>query len=267
MGRKLLIAFGRALFLGLFIAQCYCLVRYTVEYEENGDFLWLLTLCFLPGLIAWLVVIIKSNGRISLLGLIWLFYTLCALTPMLGLIFGRTVIENKLDNTSFWGANMLKTTICVTPWLLLLLVHSTTDDQKYRKLLDEISFTFTLDLFDGIEMLEVIIEEDVDHRGVPKELEIAILACVCGFICLSPLEFFQFKFDEEDCEYKSRTKMVIIRKMVHALLNLSFLVLRLILWFKYGRNALIFITKNSLSIIQLLLGVFSTISTNSLSPM
>ena len=252
MARKLLI-YGRLLFLALLIAQCFLLVGYVVKYGEKGDIYWLLILLFLPGFIAWRAVI--NDGRIRRLWLVWLFYTLFALTPMVGLIFERIVMENKLDSASFSGPNPLKTTLCITPALMLLLLQSTTERSEYdnyREALNDLSFTATLDLFDGIGMLELILDEDENPHGVSKELEIAIVVFVCVFFFLSPLELFRFKFSEVD-ELGSRKKALCIRRLVQALLNLSFLVFRLILWFKYGRNAPIFLAKNGISSVLLVL--------------
>ena len=77
---------------------------------------------------------------------------------MVGAIFGRIVIPHKLQNESFFGPNVLKMTLCIAPAELLLLLNTATDVPAYHKALTELSFTATLDLFDGIEMLNVILE-------------------------------------------------------------------------------------------------------------
>ena len=258
MARRLLI-YGRLLFLNLFITQCFFLVEYVVKYEGKGDIVyWLLVLLFLPGFIAWLVVI--NDGRIRWLWCVWLLYTWFALTPMIGFIFRSIVIEDKLSSAVVFGPNVLKAILCITPALLLLLLQSTTERSEYdnyRELLNDLSFTTTFDLFDGIEMLGIILDEDENPYAyeVPKELEITIVVFVCVFFFLSPLELFRFKFSEVD-ELGSRKTALCIRRLVQALLNLSFLVFRLILWFKYGRNAPIFIAKNGISVILLFLRLY-----------
>ena len=252
---------GRGLFVALLFTQCVLLVEYVVKYEgKSGNFRWLLVL-LIPGLLAGvcslLAVILERleehNGGIRWLWLVWLLYTWIALTPLIGLIFGSTVIENKLNNDSFLGPNVLKSTLCITPVLMLLLLKSTPDTMD---ILNVLSFTVTLDLFDGIEMLEVILEEDETPRGIrPKELEVAILACVCVFFFLSPLELFRFKF-EEDGEHKPRKRVLYVRSIFQMLVNLVFLILRSVLWVGYGRNASIFITKNGISLTLLVLEVW-----------
>ena len=182
---------GRGLFVALLITQCVLLVEYVVKYEgKSGNFRWLLVL-LIPGLLAGvcslLAVILERlpeehNGGIRWLWLVWLLYTWIALTPLIGLIFGSTVIENKLDSADFLGPNVLKTTLCITPVLMLLLLKSTPNTMD---IINVLSFTVTLDLFDGIEMLEVILEEDENPHGIPKELEIAILVFVCLFFLVT----------------------------------------------------------------------------------
>ena len=243
MGRKVSLCF----FL-LLVTQSFLLVKYVVKYEGKGDIYWLFVLLFLPAIFVWLLV--TNDNHTRWLGIVWLFYTLFALTPMVGWIFGSIAIENKLDSAEAFGPNSLKAILCITPLLLLLLLQSATDTSDYRDLLKELSFTVTLDLFDGIEMLEVILDEDENPHGIPKELEVAILAFVCGFFLLSPLELLRFKYTEYG-DVKTRKKVFWIRCTFQALVNLAFLILRLILWFKYGRNAPIFIAKNGISLIRL----------------
>ena len=264
MAGKLFII-GRVLFFALLMAQCSLLVKNVVNYDGNNIY-WLLVLCFLPGIIAWLVVMKKTNGRIRWLWLIWLFYTWFALTPMVGLIFGRIVIAKGPPNSTakdvFGPRNVLKATPCLTPVLMLLLLHSTPDSfeyEKYREPLNLLSFTVTLDLFDGIAMLEVLLDKDDNSNGpepIPGELKIALLVFVCVFFFSSPLELLQVKFGENG-EYKIRKKVLCIRSFFQALTNLSFLIIRFVLWFMYNRNAPIFLTKNGISLTLLLLEVLS----------
>ena len=49
-------------------------------------------------------------------------------------------------------------TLCLTPFLLLLLLNTFETKSEDRELLLKLAFQITLDLFDGIEMLQVILE-------------------------------------------------------------------------------------------------------------
>ena len=254
MGRKLSIA-GRVLFCAVFITQCCLLMKYVVKYEGKDDIYWLFVLLFVsPGIIAWLVIM-RCKSRISWLGFVWLSYT-CALTAMVGWIFGNIVIENKLDSAEAFGPNSLKAILCITPVLMLLLLQSTPDPdeyEEYRGILNELSFKLTLDLFDGIEMLQVLLGDcDENHHEIPKKLEIVIFAFVCAFFLLSSLELLQVKF-ERNGESKTHKTVFWVRSIFQGLVNLAFLIIRIVLWSVFSRNAPIFITKNGISLTLLVL--------------
>ena len=259
MARTFLFIIGRALFVALLIIQCLSLVKYHVRYQGEGknDYWFFLVLFFVPGICVWgNVVMEENNSRIYRLWHVWLGY-MFALTTMVGWIFGSFVIrKDKLKSDEFLGPNVLKTTLCITPLLMLLLLQSTagkSEYDKYRESLNELSFTVTLDLFDGIEMLEVLVDENENSHEIPKGITIAILVLVCAFFFLSPLELLQVKSKEQgERTFWSKT-VPYIRVTFRVVINISFGVLRLILWFKYGRNAPIFIAKNGISLLLLVL--------------
>ena len=96
---------------------------------------------------------------------------------------GPKPIEDKLDKGTFFGPNILKMTLCLSPVLLLLLLSTGTDSMRYREEIWMVSLRIALDLFDGVEMLEIILEENELCHGVPKEFEKGIIAVVCiGFL-------------------------------------------------------------------------------------
>ena len=247
---------GRGLFVALLITHCVLLVEYVVKFREgkSDNFRWLLLHLLIPGFIACVCSLLagilerleaEHRGGVRWLWLVWLIYTCFALTPL------ADWIENNLDSADFWGPNGLKSTLYITPVLMLLLLKSTPNTMD---ILNVLSFTVTLDLFDGFEMLGVILKEDENPYEIPKGMEIAILLFVCCFFVSSPLELPRFKF-KEDCEDKSRKKVLYARSLLQVLVNLAFLKIRIGLWSKYGRNAPIFITKNGISLTLLLLEV------------
>ena len=63
----------------------------------------------------------------------------------------------------------------------------------YREQIWKLSLRMALDLFDGVEMLEVIIEENELSHEVPKSFEKAILPFVCISFLLSPLQLVEIK--------------------------------------------------------------------------
>ena len=100
---------------------------------------------------------------------------------------------------------------------LLLLLSTGTDSNSYRDQIQQKSLRMALDLFDGVKMLEVIIEENEVSHGVPKPFEKAILTFVCISFILSPLQLVEIKLRNSDswgirhrCREGLRTALQII---------------------------------------------------------
>ncbi|KAJ7370870.1 hypothetical protein OS493_029414 [Desmophyllum pertusum] len=145
------------------------------RYQNQNGWYGLLFL-YLPALILWFYILC-DEGKLRWLFFVWGLYVWLALVPTVGIVFG--LVEDKLEKGAFLGPNILKMTFCLTPLLLLLLLNTGTDSSEYRELVSKLSFQITLDLFDGVEMLEVVLEENELHRGIPKGFEQAIIAVVC----------------------------------------------------------------------------------------
>ena len=171
-------------------------------------------------------------------------------------IFGSLRIRNfhgTVLNRKFFGPNVLKTTLSLTPALMLLLLKSVKDDDGDLKAL---CLGATLDLFDGLEMLEVLLE----RQGKPETartqesgIEIIILVVVIIFYLLSFLELLHLIYDENTRLFK---RVLHVNSVFQFALNVSFLVIRCILWFKYNRDAAIFIAKNVISLVMSVLPIF-----------
>ena len=133
--------------------------------------------------------------------------------------------------------------------------------------LKELYFRATLNLFDGMEMLEELLEHGIHENNVPQLLEEFILAFVCIFYVLSFLELLHLAFrnkdnkakkrnddqnsdeKDEECRKKKWRNVNAINTVFQIFLNLSFFILRMIMWLKFNRDAAIFLAKNSISIV------------------
>ncbi|XP_078342619.1 uncharacterized protein LOC144628396 [Oculina patagonica] len=177
----------------------------------------------------------------------------------IAIIFGgNEPIEDKLDKEKFFGPNILKMTLCLAPLILLLLLSTGTDSMIYKELIWKLSLRMALDLFDGVEMLEVIIEENEVSHEVPKSFEKAILAFVCISFLLSPLQLIEIKLRRFSGDWKIRTCPAALRATIQVIcVNCVFLGLHLDLFLKYGKDASIFIAKNGIIIF---LGLFEICS-------
>ena len=247
---SLLVCIGRFGFFALMIVQSISLSSYPANYEHNANAgFYGLILLFAPALLIWLFIMC-NEGRLPWLFVVWVLYTWVALVPLIGAIFGR--IEDDIDKDAFFGPNVLKMTLCILPLLLLLLLNTAVDFTDYQELVLKLSLQIALDLFDGVEMLEVILEKNELNHGVPKSFEKVIIAFVCVSILVSPLQLVENKLTRNDGTggWDVFTCPAVLRITIQILcVNGVFLVLRLVLFFDYGRDASIFIAKNGILLI------------------
>ncbi|CAH3189184.1 unnamed protein product [Porites evermanni] len=154
-----------------------------------------------------------------------------------------------LNKTEFFGPNVLKMTLCLTPLLLLLLLSTGMDSIRYRELMWMLSLRIALDLFDGVEMLEVILEENELSHDVRRSYEEAIIAFVCLTFLLSPMQLMEIKLNVRRGNWKLHKCTTALRTTFQILcVNGVLLGLRLGLFFGYGKDASIFIAKNCIVI-------------------
>ena len=253
---SVLICLGRFAFFVLYGLQCYLLISYPVVYNSNESFYALIVL-FIPALLLWLCILCDEKNLQGLFT-VWLAYVWIALIPLIGIIFGGDdPIENKLDSQIFFGPNVLKITLCLSPLLLLLLLSTGTDSMSYRELIWLLSLRIALDLFDTVEMLEVVLEENTIHHNIPRSFECAIIAFACISFILSPLQLMQVKTGYYG-ELKYRKFTAVAQRTLHTLVvNCVFLGLRLALFLEYGKDASIFIAKNGIIILLSLFEICS----------
>lgn len=180
-----LVRTGRFLFFGLLVLQAFSLASYPAKYK-NEDGFYGLVLLYGPAMFLWLYIM-WDDKNLPWLFAVWICYIFGFVIFILILFGGDKPLEDKLDKAKVFGPNNLKMTLCLAPVILLLLLSTGTDSNSYRDQIWQISLRMALDLFDGVEMLEVIIEENEVSHGVPKRFEKAILAFVCISFILSPL--------------------------------------------------------------------------------
>ena len=134
--------------------QSFSLPSYPATYGDRDGFYALALLYLLP-LGLWLFIMCKDDN-LQWLFVVWLLYTI-VFVIFIGVIFGGDEpLENELKKEEFFGPNVLKITLCLSPVLLLLLLSTGTDSMSYIGLTGMLSLRIALDLFHGVEMLEVI---------------------------------------------------------------------------------------------------------------
>ena len=91
---------------------------------------------------------------------VWTCYIVGFVIIVVIIFRGDEPIEDNLDKVKFFGPNILKRTLCLAPLILLLLLSTGTNSIVYRDLIGQLSIRMVLNLSDGVEMLDVIIEEN-----------------------------------------------------------------------------------------------------------
>ena len=242
-----LIYIGRSVFVILLLVQCGFLAVYPAKYTD--DFRWLaVATLYAPALLYWLYCL-KTHAGLLRMFFTWGLYVVIALVPNIAITFA--VCGEDLDKNNFLGPNFLKVVLCLTPVLFLFLLNTASDlseSEEFRQLAWQFSIQITIDLFDGVEMLDVVLDERENSNGISKEFGIAMIAVACFGFALSLLQMAEYNLDDKG-HYQRRKKLSIVRNVMQLILvNLVFLIIRLVIFIKYKKDESIFIAKNGIAI-------------------
>lgn len=247
---------GRAVFFALLATQCGFLTAYPVEYKDNPAW-FAVFLSYVPAFLLWIhfMYVYRDKAGLRPFFGVWAFYIFFALLPNIIVIFGFVV--NCLDKEKFLGPNVLKMVLCITPVLLILLLNTADygdedDDEKKvrRELVSRLSVQMAIDLLDTIEMLDIALEEKEHDYGISNGFGIAMIVVACLSFLMSLFQMAEIKFDGDGKPDKLRYKTTLIRTAGEMItVNFVFLIIRLVVFFKYGKDKSIFIAKNGIAII------------------
>ena len=233
---------GRIFFLVLLLIQCLFLASYPAIYSSNLT--WYLTsLSYAPSLFMCFFLVLSKKAKLRWLFLTWGLYVL-GLVVSTAIVF--TTVGDSIDKERFLGPNVLKKVLCITPVLLLLLLKNAEDVKDHKDLVSSLCFQIVLDLFDAIEIIDIVLEEREHSYGISKEFGIAMVVLACISFLLSP-----WKMAENDVEKgKLRRRTAKWRYIVEMIVeNFAFLVIRLVIVFKYNKDESIFIAKNGIAFV------------------
>ena len=177
------------------------------------------------------------------------------LLPNTVIIFGFVVDDIKEESPL--TPQTLKIVLCITPLLLLLLVNTAKDSYSSdnKELVAKLSVQMAIDLFDAVEMLDIILDEKEHKFNISKTYEIAMICVVCISFFLSPWQMAENKVSRWS-EPKTRYKTSLLRNVVEMFgVNTAFLVIRVLVLVNYGKDETIFIAKNGIAIILSVLEV------------
>ena len=228
--------FGRFLFFALMIMQCVLLASYPATYNDTRDW-YAVTILFLPAALGfwwWM----NSNQRD--LGYAWLFgtmYVWLGLVPLMGIVFGRT--DDKIESKGFLNPSTLRMTLCITPLLLMIVVVASSDE--YDENVTECLLKAVINLYDGIELLGVILDENECSHGISRHFKNTLIAFACiSYLWLPVVVAVDWPVEDRTDE----PSQWVIYYLIQAVFEAIFLGLRLGLSLGYRISASIFINKN-----------------------
>ena len=242
---KPLVAIGRLIFFSLLMIQSGFLSAYPATYQDRN----MATLCLLcfPALLYWIHCLCTEASLLRMF-YTWGLYLVVFLIPMIATIFA--VAGDELDKTKFLGPNTLKVILCLTPVLFLFLPNTASglsESDHYRQLAFRLTIQVTIDLFDTVEMLDIVLDENENSHGIPKWFGRLMVAVACFSFLLSLLQMAENKLVDGKVEqWKCLAKFRDVVQMVFV--NLVFMVIRLVIFFKYKKEESIFIAKNGIAI-------------------
>ena len=250
-----LICLGRFAFFGLIITQCIFLSAYLKKYDGESN--WYLTIIFFGlAVIVWILRLIFKAQYFCCLSLIWGLY-IVALVVNIAMVFGK--VGDKIDKNEFLGPKVLKMILCITPLLLLLLLNTgdlddSEENEEEREIVSKLRFPVAVDLFDGIEMINIVLEEREHDFGIPKAFSTAMIVFACLSMLVSPWHMAEKKVTKDGAKIRFRTALC--RNIVQiAFVNLPFLVTRAVVFIKFGKDESIFIAKNGIAIVRSILEI------------
>ena len=248
-----IICLGRLAFFYLMTTQSMFLSAYLAKYEGTSNW-YFMAFSFGPAVFVWVLLLIFKALYLGCLFRIWGLYIM-ALVVNIAMVFGK--VGDRIDKTEFLGPNVLKMVLCITPLLLLLLLNTgdlDDSDDEEREIVSKLCFPMAVDLFDGIEMIDIVLEEREHEFGIPKAFSTAMIVLACLSILASPWQMVEIKLTEEGPEIRIRTALS--RNIFQiAFVNLLFLVIRAVVFFKFGKDESIFIAKNGIAIVLSILEI------------
>ena len=247
----------------LLLIQGGFLVAYSLDYDEVAFWVPIVQgVLFATTALVWLVLICMKP-KLRWLFYVWLSYVITLLVNI-WIIFGT--IGDKLDSRKFLGPNILKGVLCVTPPLLLLLLHNADDldrSNARKHLVSKLSFRMVVDLFDVVSMIDIVMEDkghgstsysnaNIIINETQPTIATSSLTTIPEVASLSLLmslwQLFENKLSRDYTKIRFRT--TVLRNLVQlVLVNLFFLIIRPVVYAMYKKDESIFITKNIISIV------------------
>ena len=171
---------------------------------------------FGPAVFAWILRLWLKSLCPRWLFRIWGLYIL-AFVANIAMVL--VIIGDRVSKTEFLSPNVLRAILCITPLLLLLLLNTgdlddSAEGKKGREIVSKLCFPMAVDLFDGVEMIDIVLEAREHDFEIPKAFSVAMIALASSsFIMLViPWQMVETKLTEKGS--KTRFRTAIIHKIV-----------------------------------------------------
>ena len=237
----------RVAFLGLMTIQSILLSAYLAKYEGNSNWYYI-AFTFGPAVAAWIVCLCLKSLYLGWLFRIWGLYIVALVVNIAMVVI---MLGDRISKTELLSLNVLKAILCITPLLLLLLLNTgDLDDSHETEIVSKLYLPMNVDLFDGVEMIDIVLEAREYDLGIPKAFSTAmfVLACISFVMLVSPWHMLETKVTDKGPKRRFRTSLY--HNFVQIFwVNLPFLVFRSGVSFMSGEDESIFIAKNGIGIV------------------
>ena len=251
---KCLVPCGWLLAFAMYLVQAAIFMKFLDEHTTTASrYYWIgfgifLAFAVLVGFFAWKYDgYADSDKGVWIVWGLWFTYIVLYMISV-AMIFGQ--IAHKMKKTETYGPNFLKSTLSIAPALLVLVLQLVISP-AYRRAVLLLSVIAALNLFDGIEMLEIILmQNEREDFDLDESVEKLIVAFACISFLVTSLGLARNKFNHEGTVEERNSKKFVVFGLCEILfINVSFLVLRIYVWLDCGYEASIFIAKNVVSVV------------------
>ncbi|RDD43806.1 hypothetical protein TrispH2_004728 [Trichoplax sp. H2] len=172
---------------------------------------------------------------------IWLIYSLNLVAQVLALFIKVTDL---LDAKSFFGPRVLKLVLSITPFLFTVFVytyHDRNESQSNNYYINCAVYEVGLDLFDGVEMLENLFIHSKEFNISSTMKWLILIFSSINFILPT---FVLYDLRREIRGSHHYVKLKTAYQIFSWIINVFYLVMRVILWRNYNKDISVLFMKN-----------------------
>ena len=173
----------------------------------------------------------------------WFLYAV-VLNVKMAVIFKLFAHDLKLH--AFFGENTLKTSIALDGLVFVTFLttqHHAAPGTIRRTAIEELTATVMFDVLDGVDSLDILLENESRER-LPESMHDAIIAICCLTFLLPTLTFITLSVTRFGLKESGERLIRLSKLSVGYLINLPLLIIRLVLWHGLSEGVSIFALKN-----------------------